>query len=201
MLNYNCRLTRNQYQNNSFELHAIRKSWYQKPTKGKITNIHQRRCYKIQAKDNKWYTWKHFATDNNWYKIKPVYHLTSHQNQHFNFDTEIWIIKLMEFQKLEVVQTFWITLPGFITLVHQTNSDTTQTLRVTYTVEDMQGPTKLISPLTRLGNNSLPQLLLYCWDVTRIGGQDNCRIIWPAPTTSFYSRKVGFTLFTGHEGP
>jgi hypothetical protein len=108
------------------------------------------------------------ATDNNLYNIKPVYHLTSHQKQHFNCGTEIWIIKQMEFQKLEVVQTFWVALPGSIRLVHQTNSDTTQTLKVTYIVEDTQGPTKLISPPTRLGKNSLPQLLLYCWDVARI---------------------------------
>jgi len=36
----------------------------------------------------------------------------------------------MEFLKLEVVPTFWVALPGFIRLVYQTNSDTTQTLKV-----------------------------------------------------------------------
>jgi len=68
----------------------------------------------------------------------------------------------MEFQKLEVVQTFWVALPDFITLVHQTNSDTTQTFKVTYIAEDIEGSTKLVSPPTRLGRNSLPQLLLHC---------------------------------------
>jgi hypothetical protein len=62
----------------------------------------------------------------------------------------------MELQKLEVVQTFWVALPGFIRLVHQTNSDTTQTLKVTYIVEDIKGPTKLRGPPATQGRNSLP---------------------------------------------
>jgi len=74
----------------------------------------------------------------------------------------------MEFQKLEVLQTLWITLPGFIRLVHQTNSYTTQTLKITHTVEDIGRTNKIRSPPTRMGRNSLPQLSLHCWEVTTI---------------------------------
>ena len=109
--------------------------------------------------------------------------IISHQKQHYNCGTEIWIIKQMEFQKLEVVQTSWVSPPGFIRLVLQTNSNTTLTLKVTNIVEDMQGPTKYRSPLTRLGRNSLPQLLLHCWGVTRTRvmkmTRRRPRIIWP----------------------
>jgi len=66
----------------------------------------------------------------------------------------------MEFQKLEVVHTFWITLPGFIRLVHQTNSDTTQTLKVTYTVEDNGRTNKIKKSTNQNGKEQLSTVVI-----------------------------------------
>jgi hypothetical protein len=65
----------------------------------------------------------------------------------------------MEFQKLEVLQTLWITLPGFIRLVHQTNSYTTQTLKITHTVEDI-GRTNKIKKSTNQNGKEQPSTVV-----------------------------------------